>query len=75
MMSNIIKIHLFKNARIGITADTGVAFFCQREDYKFEVRYYLRIRLFSTVMLKSENNDEPLRIAKEQVSTFAHIGK
>ena len=25
MMSNIIKIHLFKNARIGITADTGVA--------------------------------------------------
>ena len=34
MMSNIIKIHLFKNARIGITADTGVAFFCQREDYK-----------------------------------------
>ena len=24
MMSNIIKIHLFKNARIGITADTGV---------------------------------------------------
>ena len=35
----------------------------------------LRIRLFSTVMLKSENNDEPLRIAKEQVSTFAHIGK
>lgn len=26
MMSNIIKIHLFKNARIGITADTGVAF-------------------------------------------------
>lgn len=40
MMSNIIKIHLFKNARIGITADTGVAFFCQREDYKFEVRYY-----------------------------------
>ena len=40
MMSNIIKIHLFKNARIGITADTGVALFCQREDYKFEVRYY-----------------------------------
>ena len=36
MMSNIIKIHLFKNARIGITADTGVAL----EDYKFEVRYY-----------------------------------
>ena len=40
MMSNIIKIHLFKIARIGITADTGVDFFCQREDYKFEVRYY-----------------------------------
>ena len=33
-------LHSLKNARIGITADTGVAFFCQREDYKFEVRYY-----------------------------------